>query len=140
MLPMRTRVVKMSALPAMLTSLEMVASAALGVFLFVAGIVVLRGSFSGRRMHWIYVWVKIPLALVGGIAGWLTWKELFIAVGATGRRSAPPGSFELGLGIMIAVGTLVVLIYPIALMAVLSTRTVREYYTSVREDEAARKY
>jgi hypothetical protein len=106
---------------------EAAASLALAILLLVAGIMVLRQSPTGRRLHLIYALVKLPLAIAGGIGiVWLAagMANTFNAAGGGGGASgAPPEA--IGWGIALAVGGA---IYPLALLIALNTRGVRDYY------------
>jgi hypothetical protein len=105
---------------------ETAASLALAVLLLVAGMMVLRQSPSGRRLHLIYALVKLPLAIAGGIG--LVWLATGMAntFGPGGASAAGTTPREaIGWGIALAIGGA---IYPIALLIALNTRGVRDYY------------
>ena len=99
-----------------------VASLALAVYLLVCGILTLRQSPRARRLHFIYAFVKVPLAITAGLAAAGVARDLM-----AGMAGAAPGTtgFSLFSGITpIVLGCA----YPLALLVVLNTRTVRDYY------------
>lgn len=100
---------------------ENVASIGLAIYLFVIGILALRQSLAGRRLHLVYAWLKLPLAVVGGIA--ITW--LFTAF-----FSLAPGGAFAGTGMIYSAlwMSFIACIYPIALIITLNTRSLRQYY------------
>lgn len=100
---------------------EDVASFGLAIYLFVIGIVVMRQSLIGRRLHLIYAWLKLPLAVAGGIA--MTWLYTTFLNIRPGAAMANPGIIYGALWM-----SLIACIYPIALIITLSTRSMREYY------------
>lgn len=100
--------------------IERLLSLGLAVYLFVIGILVLRQSPRGRRLHHVYAFAKIPLALVGGWATWKLWMSFFSGFG--------PGSIATAWTPWIVAVTVLACAYPIALLIVLRSRTVREYY------------
>jgi hypothetical protein len=103
-----------------MTLLDALLSGALAIYLLVVGILVLRQHRRGRAMLRAFAIVKIPIAVLGAI-GWV-WT---IEDANAGAVSA--GWLQFWLWTLLAIG----LIYPIALLIVLSTRTVREYYSKV---------
>jgi hypothetical protein len=113
-------------------TVALLANLGLAVYLLVIGIMTLRQHPLGGRLHAIYAWMKIPAAVVGGLAvGWMV-HGVFSGMASTMPPAAggPPAE-------MIAAGYAVTLaglglIYPIALLIALRTRTIREYYASVR--------
>ncbi len=112
--------------------LEAVLSAALAIYLFIAGIQVMRQSPAGARLHWIYVAIKIPLTLLGGIA--LIWLAMDFGAGVAGMVSqggAAP-AIQTTYAVMSAMAMIAALIYPIALLFALRSQTVRQYYNSVQ--------
>lgn len=99
--------------------IERLLSLGLAIYLFVIGIMVLRQSPRGRRLHRIYAFAKIPLALVGGWATWRLWTSFFSGFG--------PGFSTAWTPWIVAI-TFLACLYPIALLIVLQSRTAREYY------------
>ena len=105
---------------------------ALAVYLFVIGILVLRQSPRGRKLHLAYALLKIPVAILGAAAVWwvaLTYTEALVA---TGGPASPLGPMSGSVADTIATQQLIFgvlyLIYPIALRILLQTRAVKEYY------------
>lgn len=94
----------------------------LAVYLLVIGIMVLRDSPRGVRLHWIYVWVKIPLAIVGGVG--MAWMMSTIMPVTPGTGRAPAGViFSVMALTQIALGSA----YPVGLIFALRSRSVRAY-------------
>lgn len=112
---------------AMLVILESVLSLALAVYLLVIGILVLRQSPRGAALHAVYAWIKIPLAILGGVAIAMLWGS-FIGGMMQGAVGASDVTAVYVIAAMIALAGC---IYPIALLIVLRTRGVRDYYNSV---------
>jgi hypothetical protein len=105
---------------------EAAASILLSIYLLVIGILTLRQSPSGRRLHIIYGVLKIPLAIACGV-GWC-WivGGLFSSIPNNGGNM-PIQVVRLVL-LLFATGAAV--IYPIALFIAFSTPTVHRYYAS----------
>jgi hypothetical protein len=106
-----------------LIAAECLASLALAILLLVAGILVLRQSNRGRWLHLVYAWLKIPVAVVGGLGVWWFFSSFITS------RGGPPGSL-VGFVIMSLIMIGVSVAYPIGLLIALRTRAVREYYAS----------
>jgi hypothetical protein len=112
---------------------ESLASGALAVFLIVAGIVTLRQSLGGRRLHMIYVAIKIPLALIAILAGtWLAYglnkgMNTLALLAASSGPEAFPGVFW-ATALVLGIGGLA---YPIALLFALRSRAANEYYNMI---------
>ena len=106
----------------------MTLSIALAIYLLVIGIMVLRQSPRGRRLHFIYVFFKIPLAIAGPIA-FLWMFSGFLASFAFSPGGSSPATF-----VYIIWGVVLVVLgaaYPVGLLFALNARTVRDYYNSV---------
>lgn len=108
-----------------------VASFGLAIYLLVIGILVLRESPRGRKLHLVYAMLKIPVTILGAVAGWWVTTSFFDAfMAAAGSAATPAGMFSAGIGMILgAIG----LIYPIALLIALQSRTVKDYYNSVAQ-------
>jgi hypothetical protein len=120
--------------PAMLATVIVAAlNLCLAIYLLVIGIMVLRDALSGRKLHWIYVVLKIPLVIAGGIAGWFLWRSFgnsFMAAATPPGTPAPPmGNF---MALSAVFSSLFALAYPIALIFVMSSRTAKRYYSAER--------
>ncbi len=100
-------------------------SIGLAIYLFVIGIVTLRQSLSGRRLHLVYAWIKIPLAVGGGVA--ILWITTMFLSMSPGFSFGSWGSVFAGVWISV-IGC----IYPIALIICLNSRAMREYYGVAR--------
>ena len=92
--------------------------------LLAAGIVALRGRPMARTLHLWWAPAKIVLSLTSGVLGmaWLT--DLF-----TGMTNPGPG-FSIGYAILLphAFGILLGCAYPVAVLLMLRTRSMREYF------------
>ena len=86
---------------------------ALAVYLLVIGILTLRQSPRGRQLHWVFVGLKVPIAVAAAAAvGWL-WPSLSGGTGGWNWWAVP---------------ALAGLAYPVALALVLRGRSARDYY------------
>ena len=110
---------------AMLGVLGSVVNLLLAVYLLICGIFTLRQSDKGATLHWIYVVIKIPAALLGAVTtGWVWWQ--FIS--SFNANNPPFDKLTIAMAILAALGCA----YPVALLFVLRSRGVREYYGGVR--------
>jgi hypothetical protein len=105
-----------------------IVGAALAIFLAILGILTLTGSPRARRGHLTWVWLKCPAVVLTAAATASMTKAVFqsvtISPGSTG--GIPMGSsIALAQGIVYGVFAL---IYPMALLIVMRTKTVKEYY------------
>jgi hypothetical protein len=101
-----------------------------GVYLLVIGILTTRGNRVGGRLHLIYALVKLPLIGFGLYAWWRFQASFAAAMAATSGTSgfptrAPAFSWFGSAPTVIAI---VAALYPVALLCLLMTGTVREYY------------
>jgi hypothetical protein len=104
----------------LLTAVGAVIGLALAVLLLAAGIVTLTQSQLGRRLHLIYAWVKIPVAMVTAVAS--AWA-------VQGYFAAMPGGSPGPVTLVMMVGAILLgCAYPVALLIVYRTKTMREYY------------
>ena len=95
----------------------------LAIYLFIGGVIFLRQSPSGRRLHLIYAGIKIPLTIGGTIVlGWMT-QEFYASI--------PGGAGIQNMVViwMVFLG-IVGLIYPVALVIALNTQSIRNYYNA----------
>jgi hypothetical protein len=105
---------------------EDVASFALAIYLFVAGILLLRDSPHSRKRHLCYAMIKCPLATIAVIATYVLFREFFSAMGTT-----PGGS--IGIASMEAVFFgFMGFAYPVALFITMNTTGIRNYYAVAR--------
>jgi hypothetical protein len=128
-------------LAALLSAIAEVLSFALAVLLLIAAIQILRDAPSGPRLHRWYALVKIPLVIVAtALSLWLTMGMMQsimasmppAAGGAGGQQMAFMWSFMAARLILPA---LLALAYPVALLIILRSRSVREFYNTVRGEE-----
>jgi hypothetical protein len=95
----------------------------------------LRDSPAAGRLHRIYVALKIPLIALAAIATWWTTSAVMSSV-RTMTTIYPATAVMPTFGNMIAViqaavGAVFALLYPIALLIVLSTRTAKEHFNTL---------
>jgi hypothetical protein len=111
---------------------EALLSLGVAIYLLVIGILTLRDSRSARRLHWVYVWVKIPLVILAVIAGaWMMsglMNSMATLPNAPGGPPPPTAAWGNVMVVYAIIGGMVALAYPIALIFVLRSRTAREYY------------
>jgi uncharacterized membrane protein len=89
----------------------------------------LRDSPLAWRLHRIYLLLKLPLVMVAALATWWTYSGLMSGLFANSPGAASTaGSANIGAIFLTAFWTGISLIYPIALLVVLSTRTSREQF------------
>lgn len=117
---------KVNGYAAALVGIESLLSIALAIYLFVIGILVLRNSQKGRRLHYWYAGWKIPLSLLS--AGANAWLWSSFAQGLPGAQ-ATPASIVLGVWMGLFSGFGVA--YAIGLLFALRAKTVVAYYSSV---------
>jgi hypothetical protein len=136
--PVRTVPLKLNAAAATASLAESALSLLLALLLFIAGVLVLRDSPRGATLHWTYVWIKIPLVIVAVVANAAMWSGFFNAFASAAAAGAPgsPAARMPGMGRVMLVWAMMAgglaLAYPIGLIFALRSRTVREYYNSVR--------
>jgi hypothetical protein len=115
-----------------LAVLSVVAGIGLAVYLFVIGIMVLRDSLRGRRLHQIYAGLALVLIVMETSAAW--WLASSFSDELAKSGSNPFTAVTLGRGISLMVllphGIVAVLgcIYPIVLLILLQTAGVKAYY------------
>ena len=99
-----------------------VLSELLAAMLIIAGILVLRDSPSGRRVHVIWAAIKIPVAIYTALVYVLMMNSMF-------SQMAFPAAMMSTMAIAGAVlQAAFALAYPITLLFVLRIRSIREYY------------
>ena len=116
-----------------------VAGAALAVLLLVAGIATLRDapprSQAGRRLHTVWVALKIPLAMGTGLALYWLLNSYVTAVGPAGRTTSARGTGVVralidprtAYPVVITISALGC-VYPLVALLALRTRNVRDFY------------
>jgi hypothetical protein len=127
--------IKVSSSASLLVILASVLSIGLAVYLLVAGILTLRQSLKGRKLHFIYAAIKIPLAIAAIIGVyWVTTSFLMNSpmIPPQARNQAARTGAAIFYAALAGLG----LIYPIALLIALNTRGVREYYSGVQQDRS----
>jgi hypothetical protein len=105
--------------------LEGIASLLLGIYLLVSAIFTIRQARIGRKLHLIYAWIKIPLAITCGVA-WCAAVSTGMPRVAGG--SPPKEMFVWAIVLMLV--TVLPVLYPIALLIVFATPTAKRYYQS----------
>jgi len=125
-----------SPIAAMLSMLTAVLSVGIAIYLLIAGIQVLRDSPGGAKLHRWYVMLKIPLVMFAtAVALWLSSSMMSGMMASMPPGTAAPNSgFEWGFMLAGAlVPASIGLAWPIALIFLLRSRSVRAYYNTVRE-------
>jgi hypothetical protein len=136
--PMVNPMASLNKTAATVSMIEAIIAMLVAVYLLIIGIVTLRDSRAGGRLHWIYVAVKIPLAIVMVVAYSMVASSL--VAGANAAAAATPGApaVAAGMGAMatfwVVMLGLAAFAYPLALVPVLLTKTVRKYYSPARYD------
>ena len=110
-----------------------VAGAALSVLLFIAAVLWLRGSPSGRRMHAVWAWLKMVVVLTAAVAFWWMTRDFYggftkYVAPLVGPGAAPPAQFVVKPWHPIVVGV-AGLLYPLAVLVILRSRAVREHFS-----------
>jgi hypothetical protein len=112
--------------------IDAVIGIALAVFLLVCGVFVLRDLPRGRSWHIAWAWLKLPLAVLGGIISWMQSTMLLGSVGGIGSASQVNTQI---VSIAMAIGTVVqvaiICAYPVAVLIVMRTQRVKEFYSGV---------
>jgi hypothetical protein len=116
-----------------LTGVESALSFLVAVLLLFAGILMLKDSPRARPMHWLFVVLKIPLIALAAVAGWMTYTSVMNSMNAATPGGAFPASMGSAFGIISAsFSALFSLLYPVALMIVLSTRTAKDHFATLK--------
>jgi hypothetical protein len=107
----------------------------LAILLLVAGIQLLRDSPNAVRMHWWYAILKIPLVIAATAASVWLWSSLMQSMfvpppGSPATVAAPPTAplQSMMMHISTLIGAAISLTYPVALIFLLRTRTLRDYF------------
>jgi hypothetical protein len=108
---------------------ENLLSLVLAVFLLVIGIRVTRGLAQAVEQHWIYVWAKIPLVFLAGVTKWWMTVEMMRQYSTpTGGMTTPPALMANWIvAFSVVIGALFALAYPVSLIFILSSRSVKAY-------------
>jgi hypothetical protein len=93
----------------------------LAIFLSICGILVLRGSPLGRKLHLTYAVMKIPVALAEAASYMWMMSNIFTVLPNS-------GSMSMFVFISAAVQCAFGCAYPIALLIVMNRPAVKEYY------------
>jgi hypothetical protein len=132
---------------ATLSMIAAMLSLLLALYLLIIGIVTLRDSRSGAKLHWAYVAIKIPVVILAIVVNsWLAasfingLQATAAAAAANSPSGSPPAAQTLTAGaggvatmwiILLAIAALA---YPLSLIIVLLTKTVRRYYSPARDE------
>lgn len=112
----------------LLTFFEALFSMLMAVLLLVCGILVLMNSVRGRRWHRIWAYIKIPAAVLGSVIYWIQMTQTMNSFVLT--PAAPARAFSTIMAVGAFIQFAIILSYPIAVLIVLRTRAVREFYES----------
>jgi hypothetical protein len=117
----------------LLTLIETVIGLILAIYLLITGIVTLRQRPSARRLHLIWAMLKIPLAVVGAVGWYLFIYDLTQSLSSMtpmtpAAQTTATASSTAGAMVFAIIIGVIGCAYPIALLIVMNTRTVREYF------------
>jgi hypothetical protein len=146
MTPMPNPMASINPTAATLSMIEGILSGMLAIYLLIIGIMTLRDSRSGGKLHWVYVALKIPLVVLAVIANSLLASSFITGLQATAAAAAanspsgsPPAAQTAAAGLGAAATFWIILLtaaaiaYPLSLIFVLLTKTVRRYYGPARD-------
>ena len=105
----------------------------LALLLMTAGIMVLMNSQRGRRMHLIWAWLKLPAAIGLALVNWLIMKDTMSAL-ATSGTPLPAIMTSMFATFSVVIGLVLACAYPVVLLFVMRSKTINDYYSSVRPD------
>ena len=114
---------------------------ALAVYLLIAAVLLLRRSPRSRRMHLTYAWMQLAVTVVAGALFWWMVRDFSGQVTAAVEAATPAGATPVSVltgmpwGRMSAWGLAFAAlgcVYPIVLLIVMRTRTIRHYFASVK--------
>jgi hypothetical protein len=109
---------------------EFAGSTLLAIFLIIASIAVLRDYRRGAGLMWIYALLKVPVAIVGGVV--FVWGVQQLVHSIAKLNSTASSSADEGFRTFGIVMTVLSCIFPVVLMIVLSTGTVRSFFAAQR--------
>jgi hypothetical protein len=116
-----------------LTIVEASLSIVAAILLIVGGVKLLHDSPGAWRLHRIYIVAKIPLVFVAGFAQWWVYTGLMSNMStAFGPGSPPPPGGKLFMALPAAMSALIAMVYPVALIIVMCTRSVKDYIAAMR--------
>ncbi len=113
-----------------LTITESILSLLAAVVLIFAGSLQLRDSPKAWRLHRIFLLVKLPLIFVAAFATYWTTSSMMSSFNVSAIPGAAPKFQTMAVGQAIFLG-IFSLIYPVALLIVLATRTSRDYLKQI---------
>jgi hypothetical protein len=131
------RAVKINGVAMALAVVGAVAGLGLAIYLFVIGVMVLRESPRGRRLHQVYACLALVVIVAGTTAAWWLSSDFTTALNSGSSASANPIASNVMskivstaiLGPHLVVGVLGC-VYPMVLLITLQTARVKEYYRS----------
>ena len=100
----------------------------LALLLVAAGILVLRDHRLGRRLHLIWAWIKIPAALLAAMVSWQQMSGMFASMPMTPGSPVTPQYMDTMMLVGVLVQAAFACAYPVGILIVMKTRTVRDYY------------
>lgn len=131
----------LSTLSIVLSVASAVVAFLLSAFLLVLGIMVLMDAPRARRGHLLYAWLRIASAVLAAVATFYMYTEMFDGMTAAGGTGGMPPRVSSMIGLVAAAGSAVfACIYPVALLIVMHTRTVRDYYARLTSGRAEDDY
>jgi hypothetical protein len=112
-------------------------SFALAVYLLVIGIITVRGSRAGGKLHLAYALIKLPVLIFGAYAWWRFQQNFAAALLSIQSQPSNPAlasaraSISTGLGESAIWLAALAAIYPVALLIVLfSSKSASEYFAA----------
>jgi hypothetical protein len=105
---------------------------ALAIFLAVLGILTLTGSPRARWGHLLWAWLKLPAIALSFVSTMSFMTSMFqnatASMTTTPGAPAPPQFINTMAIVQASIYAAFALIYPIAILIVMRTRRVKEYY------------
>jgi hypothetical protein len=124
------RTIRISKTAAGMSIVLSILSLLLAIFLLICGIMVLRDSPHAPRLHWVYVLIKIPLVIITLAATSTMINQVMASMASISPVPTQTPLFARNMFTFVAIiGGALALAYPVALIFVLRSRTVRAYYT-----------
>jgi hypothetical protein len=123
------RTIRISKTAAGMSIVLSILSLLLAIFLLICGIMVLRDSPHAPRLHWVYVSIKIPLVIITLAATSTMINQVMASMASISPVPSQTPLVARNMFTFVAIiGGALALAYPVALIFILRSRTVRAYY------------
>ena len=105
----------------------------LSIVLFIAAIMVLKDARSGRKLHLVWAYLRIPLAIFGAFAYYRLMEQTMASMAnmpggpPAGSRTSMDFSELIGIGYDLARS----LAYPVAVIIVMNNKRVKDFYATL---------